>query len=239
VDWSGSWNVSVSELSFNNQSSYLGFHTCTLPSSSILAVSAVCDGNDLVINILSGDANFNITGTGVGLPANDVGLGTYTFTGNTLWGNIAIAELTGNNESIPIGDIDCATSIEVIVPVVTPTVLGCALDTADGVEVAGAPDNTYCRILMKNGGVVSYAGAIPSDLVGLGVILAVDIYRLQGGQTMNTFDTYSQICLEGTGRFFYMDGRNMPRHSVEMPSEQQNGMTCAWIPAPGTVILTN
>lgn len=237
----GSWNVSVSELSFNNQFQYLGFFNCSTPATNTLSVSATCNGNDLVINILSGDANFNITGTGTGLPMNNVGLGSYTFTGNTLWGNIGVAELSGNTESLSIGDIDCTVPVEEIISVFipTPAVLGCALDTTDGVEVAGAPDNTYCRVLMQNGGVVSYSGAIPSELIGLGVQLAVDIYRLQGGQTVNTFDTYSQICLQGIGRFFYMDGRNMPRYSVEMPSEQHNGMTCAWIPAPGTVILTN
>ncbi|MDX2077136.1 MAG: hypothetical protein SFZ02_11940 [bacterium] len=123
--------------------------------------------------------------------------------------------------------------------IITAPVLGCALDTTDGVDVANAPDNTYCRVLMKNGGVVSYSGAVPADLISLGVIVAVDVYRLEGGRTVNTFPDYARICLSGEGRFFYMDGRNAPRVSVEMPSEIVDGMTCAWIPAPGTVILTN
>lgn len=121
----------------------------------------------------------------------------------------------------------------------TATILGCALDTADGVEVANAPDNTYCRVLMKNGGVVSYPGAVPTNLVGLGVILAVDVYQLQGGSTVNTFPSYAQICLAGNGRLFYMDGRNAPRFAIELASETVNGLTCGWIPAPGTLILTH
>jgi hypothetical protein len=114
------------------------------------------------------------------------------------------------------------------------TVLGCVLTSTDG-----AGDNTYCRLLMQNGAVVDFNGAIPADLIRLGVILGVDVYRLEGGATVNTFPDYARICLAGVGRFFYMDGRDAPRVSVEMPSEIVDNMTCAWIPAPGTVILTN
>ncbi len=92
---------------------------------------------------------------------------------------------------------------------------------------------------MKNGAVVSYSGAIPAELIGLGVILAVDVYRLEGGMSINTFPDYARVCLAGQGRLFYMDGRNAPRVSVEMPTETVDGLTCGWIPAPGTVILTN
>ena len=118
-------------------------------------------------------------------------------------------------------------------------VLGCALDSADGVEVANAPDNTYCRVLMRDGNVVQYPGAIPAELINLGVILAVDIYRLEGGQYINTFPDYARICLEGKGRYFFLDGRNAPRVAVEMPSEVVDYLTCAWVPAPGTAVLVN
>ena len=130
-----------------------------------------------------------------------------------------------------------------VVPVVSapllpdPTALGCVV-TAD-VDVQDAGDNTYCRILMKNGGVVNYSGAVPAELIGLGVILAVDVYQLQGGATINTFPNYTQICLSGTGRLFYMDSRNAPRVSIELARESIGGATCGWIPAPGTLILTN
>jgi len=135
----------------------------------------------------------------------------------------------------------CPGDEVVIPPAPTPavTVLGCALDSTDGVEVANAPDDTYCRVLMKNGGVVSYSGAIPADLIGLGVVLAVDVYRLQGGMTVNTFPDYARVCLAGSGRLFYMDGRNAPRVSVELATEAVDNLTCGWIPAPGTLILTN
>jgi hypothetical protein len=119
------------------------------------------------------------------------------------------------------------------------TVLGCALDTADGVEIANAPDNTYCRILMKDSAVVDYNGAIPANLIELGVILAVDVYRLEGGMSINTFPDYARICLAGEGRLFYMDARQAPRVSIELTAEIEGSLTCGWIPAPGTLILTN
>ncbi|HRF96608.1 MAG TPA: hypothetical protein PLZ51_15480, partial [Aggregatilineales bacterium] len=80
-------------------------------------------------------------------------------------------------------------------PTTTATVLGCVFDAPTGVAIANAPDNTYCRLLMRNGGVVDYSGAIPAELIDLGVILGVDVYRLQGGQFINTFPDYARICL--------------------------------------------
>ncbi|HRF94218.1 MAG TPA: hypothetical protein PLZ51_03445, partial [Aggregatilineales bacterium] len=79
----------------------------------------------------------------------------------------------------------------------------------------------------------------PADLIGLGVIFAVDVYRLEGGRGVLEFPDYGRVCLRGNGRLFYMDARNMPRYSIEMPAERVDGMMCAWIPAPGTLILTN
>jgi predicted outer membrane repeat protein len=210
-----------------------------------LDVSALsCNGVDAVFTINNGDANFDITGTGAGLDILDSPAGLITLTGPDTWTNITITERRGEREFINIGGIDCLTGViippsEPVAPVPAVTVLGCALDSTDGVDIANAPDNTYCRILMKNGAVVDYSGAIPADLIGLGVILAVDVYRLEGGATQNTFPDYARICLAGQGRLFYMDSRNAPRVSVEMPTEQIDGLTCAWIPAPGTVILTN
>ncbi|MDX2077622.1 MAG: hypothetical protein SFZ02_14430 [bacterium] len=155
-----------------------------------------------------------------------------------------ITDNGGNTRFDAITSAGCPGAVVIITPPSAPseptvTVLGCALDSTDGVEVANAPDNTYCRVLMKNGGVVSYSGAIPAQLIGLGVILAVDVYRLQGGATQNTFPDYARVCLAGQGRLFYMDSRNAPRVSIELASETDGNLTCGWIPAPGTLILTN
>ncbi|MDX2077370.1 MAG: choice-of-anchor Q domain-containing protein [bacterium] len=127
-----------------------------------------------------------------------------------------------------------------VVPIPSgPIVLGCVFDTPTGIELSNLPDNTYCTVLMKNGTVINYSGAVPADLIGLGVIFAVDVYRLEGGRSILEFPDYGRVCLRGNGRMFYMDARNMPRYSIEMPTESVDGMTCAWIPAPGTLILTN
>ena len=220
---------------------------CPGPLATNNLIAAVgCSGNNVIVNIYAGDSTFNINYEVGGSPMsrNGVFYGAHLFTGPISMTNIVVSEQAGDFQTLPLPDTTCPGSV-VIPPVIIPifntpavTVLGCALDSSDGVEVANAPDNTYCRVLMKNGGVVSYSGAVPANLIQQGVILAVDVYRLQGGMSVNTFPDYARICLSGSGRYFYMDGRNAPRYAIEMPTEAVDGMTCAWIPAPGTVILT-
>ncbi|MCL4253081.1 MAG: hypothetical protein KJ043_04805 [Anaerolineae bacterium] len=209
-----------------------------------LDVSALaCSGDSAVFTINTGDANFSITGTGAGLPISPAAAGLYGLVGPDTWTNITITELTGDRESVNIGGITCPDGV--IIPPTTPpvtsseTVLGCALDTTNGLDIFNAPDNTYCRVLMKNGGVTDFSGAIPAQLINLGVILAVDVYRLQGGMSINTFPDYARVCLAGQGRLFYLDGRTSPRTQVELATETSGNLTCGWIPAPGTLILTN
>jgi len=226
--------VNVTELGGDTQNFPLGDFNCA--PSTVLSASAICVGKDLYVTIANGDAPFQITASS-GTLATGLGIGTHIITGPVNETGVNVTELAGDTENFPLGNLTC---VETTTPATTPavTVLGCALDSSDGVEVANAPDNTYCRVLMKNGGVVSYSGAVPANLIQQGVILAVDVYRLQGGMSVNTFPDYAQICLSGSGRYFYMDGRNAPRYAIEMPTEAVDGMTCAWIPAPGTVILT-
>jgi predicted outer membrane repeat protein len=199
-----------------------------------------CSGNNAVFTINAGDGDFMVDGTSGNFPPSAVPVGLVTLIGPATWTDITITELRGEREFIPLGGITCPEAV-IIPPTISPavTVLGCALDTTDGLDIFNAPDNTYCRILMKNGGVVSYSGAVPADLISLGVILAVDVYRLEGGASVNTFPSYARVCLAGTGRLFYMDARQAPRISIELASESVDGLTCGWIPAPGTLILTN
>jgi predicted outer membrane repeat protein len=218
--------------------------TITISDSTFTGNGALLDGGAInslgTITITNSTFSNNfLTSDGFGEAIylyNPTAISESTFIHNTCYGTIQ--DMGGNiSDTDSIGcPISSGNAVEIIPSV---SVLGCALDTADGVEVAGVPDDTYCRILMKNGGVVSYSGAIPADLIGLGVILAVDVYRLEGGMTVNSFPNYARICLAGKGRFFYMDGRDMPRYPIEMPIEWVDNLTCAWIPAPGTVVLTN
>ncbi len=236
-------SANIGTLTDNGGNTVINASNCPGAAPIALGVSALaCNGDNAEFTINTGDANFNITGAGVGLDILDSPVGLITLTGPATWTDVTITERRGEREFVNLGGISCPEAV--IVPPSVPatpavTVLGCALDSTDGVDVANAPDNTYCRVLMKNGGVVSYSGAVPADLIQLGVILAVDVYRLEGGATINTFPDYARICLQGSGRYFYMDGRNAPRVAIEMPTESLDGLTCAWIPAPGTVILTN
>ncbi|HRF94992.1 MAG TPA: hypothetical protein PLZ51_07355, partial [Aggregatilineales bacterium] len=51
-----------------------------LPAVALVA-SAVCNNQNLEVTITAGDGNFNITGSGPGLPRNNVGVGTHTLNG--------------------------------------------------------------------------------------------------------------------------------------------------------------
>ncbi len=142
---------------------------------------------------------------------------------------------------------DFELNLPVVIPPettdVSAPVIGCVLAPPSGLDITNAPDNTYCRSLMSNGAVVSYSGAIPENLIQAGVIWAIDIFRLEGGMSINTFPNYVQVCLLGEGRFIYMDATQAPRQAIEMPSSTSgtgdSTYTCAWIPNPGTVILIN
>jgi hypothetical protein len=98
----------------------------------------------------------------------------------------------------------------------------------------------YCVVLMRNGAWVNTIGSIPDELVRNRVIIAVEVvYYDEPGHAASEFprSEYQQVCLAGEGRFIYLDGRQMPRAVLEMQSTRQQGYTCAWIPAPGTVVL--
>jgi hypothetical protein len=102
------------------------------------------------------------------------------------------------------------------------------------------PPGMYCQILMRNGAWVNIVGTLPEGIVDLGVIIALEVvYYDQPGHAAPNFpnDAYQQICLFGEGRFLYADGRNVPRTYAELETTFENGCTCAWIAAPGTVAL--
>lgn len=233
-------NLTVTELGGNVESMNLGAFNCF--ASSTLTATAVCVGADLQVTITNGNAPFtvNVTNTSGVMSMGSVALGTYIFTGPDTFANISVVEESGDLETLPLAGVTCTAPIVPVVPVapvvLSPdtTALGC--DVTANIDVTA--DNTYCRVLMRDGAVVGYSGAIPQNLVNLGVIFAVDVYQLRGGQAVNEFAGYQQICLGGTGRLFYMDSRQSPRSLMELATESINGMTCGWIPAPGTLILT-
>ncbi|MCU0481648.1 MAG: hypothetical protein MUE54_10615 [Anaerolineae bacterium] len=194
---------------------------------------------------IRGDADFDFSWMSRNPRIAPSGLFTYIETMRTLNGGATWTVGSNPPFSFELA-VEVDTPVVPVVPVVPvisvplspdTTALGCTL-TSD-VAMTGAPDNTYCRLLMKNGGVVNYAGAVPQNLINLGVILAVDVYRLQGGQSLTDFGGYNRICLAGQGRLFYLDARTSPRVQTELATEIVDGFTCGWIPAVGTVVLTN
>jgi hypothetical protein len=103
-----------------------------------------------------------------------------------------------------------------------------------------AAQGLYCVVLMRDGAWENTIGSIPDSLVEAGVIIAVEVvYYDYPGHTTNEFlnSDYEFVCLAGRGRYIYLDGRQTPRQILEMDGIHENGFTCAWIPAPGTVVL--
>lgn len=218
--------------------------------TATIIVNGDCDWDGTLL-----DGGYNIQFNATNCVGTDIDpmLGAFTVgylipaTGSPAIDAIPVVDCVVSNDQIgttrPQGDACDIGAIEggggFIVPVPTgPEVLGCVFDTPSGMEIGNVPDNTYCTVLMRAGKVVNYPGAVPENLIGLGVIMAVDVFRMDGGRSITEFPTYGRICLRGNGRMFYMDARNAPRYPIEMPTERVNGMTCAWIPAPGTLILT-
>src|SRR5262249_13859309 len=100
----GSWTgVTVTETTGDLESMSLGDFTCG-PSSVALSASAACNGNNLDVSIASGDAPFDIGGSGPGLPLGGVGAGTTPLAGPGSWTGVTVTETTGDLESMSLGD---------------------------------------------------------------------------------------------------------------------------------------
>ncbi|HVU13803.1 MAG TPA: hypothetical protein VHD90_21145, partial [Phototrophicaceae bacterium] len=109
----------------------------------------------------------------------------------------------------------------------------------DSIVRADAPPNVFCRILNQNGSYVRNAAEVGDvNLITQGVKQAVDVFSFgDSGEQLTTFSAPIKVCLEGTGQFFYRDANGQPRTTALLPSMQEGGYTCAYIPDPGTVIL--
>ncbi|MFN8374644.1 MAG: right-handed parallel beta-helix repeat-containing protein [Anaerolineae bacterium] len=102
------------------------------------------------------------------------------------------------------------------------------------------PAGLYCQVLMRHNLWIAQVGSVDGAVTQLGVVIAVEVvYYDVPGHASNEFvdGQYRQVCLLGTGRFLYADGRNALRTWAELTSETVNGYSCAWIAAPGTIAL--
>ena len=77
--------------------------------TTLLAAVAVCNGNDLDVNITAGDFPFDITGGGPNLPQNGVVTGITTLIGPGNWTGVTVTETIGDLEAINLGDFSCPT----------------------------------------------------------------------------------------------------------------------------------
>ncbi len=107
----GSWTgLTVTEVGGNGQSTNLGNFNC---ATNGLNTTAQCIGSELWINIVNGDAPFNVTGTGPGLPLSNVATSTFWLPGAGTWTNVVVTEVGGNQQAFTIGTFSCGGGIPV------------------------------------------------------------------------------------------------------------------------------
>lgn len=100
--------------------------------------------------------------------------------------------------------------------------------------------NITVQVLAQNGSFVNSVAQIGSSrLTDLGVIQAVDVFALDSnGNSILHFNNAVKVCLQGTGRLFFLDATGAPRVTVELSPLVENGYSCAFIGNPGTLVLT-
>jgi hypothetical protein len=108
--------------------------SATTAENQALTAYVYCGIRGLVINILTGDGLFNITGTGLGLPIYNVaaqspiylwGGDPYTY---DYWSNVTITEQTGDQQSINYGNFGCIRLTDTVTPSFTLTGSACTMD---------------------------------------------------------------------------------------------------------------
>lgn len=97
--------------------------------------------------------------------------------------------------------------------------------TASGARV-------YCRLITDK-----YQIGVAS-VISRGVLVAVDIFALNGSSSVTRFNNPIRVCLQGTGAFIFLDANQSPRSPQQLTSVNQNGYQCANVPSAGTVVLT-
>lgn len=169
----GTWTgVTATETTGDTQTTNLGNFTC---STTAAVVTAQCVGDNLSIVISSGDAPFNITGTGPGLPLNGVAAGTYTLTGPGAWTGLTVVETTGDTQTTLLGDVTCQVVVVVVPGIPVPNLGLVKIDTGQAQPVYESP----------NGGVIRISGAevwLPHDADGNGfdTYIVTEIHLVDG-----------------------------------------------------------
>ena len=154
----------------------------SVPPTSSLDATAVCNGPNLEVTIVSGDAPFIINASaGVNMPVAGVGLGTTIVNGPEKWDNVTVTETSGE-EIVNLGQFRCRTD-ERPVPL-TPQHRSHIIDTMPTFSWTGITNANNYRVFVFD----------DSDPLGR----TVDIRQNSGGLTMLTLSTPLP-----TGRLFW------------------------------------
>jgi hypothetical protein len=101
--------------------------------------------------------------------------------------------------------------------------------------------SVYCRVLVQDGEVsLQGASEIGSmDAINLGVIQAVDVFGMSGSLSVPHWNSSITACLQGSGRFFYLDALTAPRVLSQLPAWTEGVYTCATVYNAGTILLVH
>jgi hypothetical protein len=101
--------------------------------------------------------------------------------------------------------------------------------------------SVYCRVLVQDSEIslqgASEVGSI--DAINLGVIQAVDVFGMSGSLSVPRWNSSITACLQGSGRFFYLDALTAPRVLSQLPAWTEGIYTCATVYNAGTILLVH
>jgi len=110
--------------------------------------------------------------------------------------------------------------------------------------VAGGAGVAGCRVIHDGSGFVLSPAVIGNlGVIRRGVLAAVDVFGISGGNSVTNFGTEVQLCLRGTGTMIFLNANTTPRLVSEMPAftrELEAGTyTCTFISSSGVAVLVN
>jgi hypothetical protein len=142
----GPYNVTATASGLTATFSLTNTSTGTLP----LTVNASCVGDNYVINIVNGDSNFSISGSGPDVPQFGVPTGMYTLYGPSAWTGLTVSEESGDFQVRTLGDVTCpsddpGTSTSPQIGIVVPNNGLVMIRDDQRQPVYWAPNSDYAR----------------------------------------------------------------------------------------------
>ncbi|HEX3051613.1 MAG TPA: SH3 domain-containing protein, partial [Aggregatilineaceae bacterium] len=112
------------------------------------------------------------------------------------------------------------------------------VDVPPGAITGGS---VFCRVLAQDGEFKANAAEIGEQAVlDMGVIQAVDVFGLMhNGSPELRFNLPIKVCLQGSGRFLYLDATTSPRAANQLPVSLEGEYTCATVFNAGLVVLVS